>query len=455
MANPLTLLFLDPAADDRGRTPGKLLLPSDFRWWIPVALGAALLVLAGLGLFADAPRFFYGYLVGWTFCVSIAIGALFFVMIQHATRARWSASIRRTAELISAGFPLLALLGIPLLFGLHDLYYWTHQELYDPNGPLYDPVLAWKHGYLNVPFFLVRMVAYFVLWSYLGCRLFALSVRQDHDPDVGLTLKMRRLSGWGIPLTGLATAFAGYDLLMSLDPHWFSTMFGVYFWAGGWLASLAAITLLALLFRRGGFLTHEVTREHYHDMGKYLFAFVVFWTYIAFAQYMLYWYGDIPEEMHWFVDRFTNGWQALSWCLLIFHFILPFGLLLPRASKRVLPFLGFMCGWVLVMHWFDLFWVAMPTLATEAGHTALAQAGAQAGAHASEAVSNVVRPFWDTAELANASSSSRAYFAWTDFAAWLGLLGVVVGATLWRAGRHSLTPYNDPYFADALHFENY
>lgn len=455
MANPFTQLFLDPVADDRERTARRYQLSGDYRWWaVPLGVGVVLTALALLGLFADRQRFFHAYLIGWVFCVSIAIGALLFVMIQHITKARWSASIRRIPELMIANFPLLAVLGIPILFGLHDLYHWTHADLYDPAGAEFDPILAGKRGYLNVPFFLARLAAYFVLWSYLGLRLYTLSVRQDTAPSVENTLKMRRASGWGIPLTGVATAFAGFDLLMSLDPHWFSTIFGVYFFAGGFLASLALITFLALLFRSRGLLEREVTHEHYHDMGKLVFGFVVFWAYIAFSQYMLIWYGDLPEETQWFMDRFTNGWRPMSWALLIFHFVLPFLLLITRQAKRVLPFLAFMCGWVLVMHWIDLFWLAMPTIMAEAHHTATAHAEHVAGA-AAEAGRAVVRPILDTAEQAEVSSSAPARFAWTDFAAWFGLFGVFVGATLWRATRHSLTPYNDPYFPDSVRFENY
>src|SRR5690606_30866192 len=225
MANPLTSLFLDPAADDRDRVARKFLLTGDYRWWaVPLGVGVVLTALSFLGLFADHQRFFYAYLVGWVFCVSLAVGALFFVMIQYITKSRWSASIRRVPELLIANFPLLAVLGIPVLFGLHDLYHWTHEELYDPAGGYYDPILAGKRGYLNTPFFLVRLAAYFLLWSYLGHRLYTLSVRQDTEPSVENTRKARFASGWGIPLCSVATAFASYDLLMSLDPHWFSTI---------------------------------------------------------------------------------------------------------------------------------------------------------------------------------------------------------------------------------------
>ncbi|MDX1418470.1 MAG: hypothetical protein R3181_00770 [Rubricoccaceae bacterium] len=456
MANPLTRLLLDPVPDDRERAARTFQLSGDYRWWaVPLGVGVVLTALSFLGLFADHQRFFYAYLVGWVFCVSIAIGALFFVMIQHITKARWSASLRRIPEQLAANFPLLAVLGIPILFGLHDLYHWTHEELYEVGGAYYDPILVGKQGYLNVPFFLARLAAYFLLWSYLGRRLYVLSVRQDTEPSVENTLKARRVSGWGIPLASVATAFASYDLLMSLDPHWFSTIYGVYFFAGGWLGALCLTTFLALLFRKAGYLEDVITVEHYHDMGKFIFGFVVFWAYIAFSQYMLIWYADLPEETQWFIDRFTNGWESLSWALLIFHFALPFFILILRSSKRILPVLAVMCGWLLVMHWIDLYWQALPTIIADA-HGAGGHAPSAGGLEAvGVADPSVQYPIWDTAELADTSSSPHAHFVWTDFAAWFGLFGVFLGATLWRAGRHSLTPYNDPYFADAVRFENF
>ena len=452
MANPLTRLFLDPLDSDRERIARKYQLSGDFRWWVvPLGIGVACLALSLLGLAGDSQRFWYAYLVGWMFCVSISVGALFFLMIQHIVKAYWSVSLRRIPELLVANFPLLFLLGLPiLLFGMQDLFHWTHADLYVVGGEHYDPILAGKQAYLNVPFFIARVVLYFALWSYLGLRMYTLSVRQDTEPTVENTLKLRKVSAWGIPLCAVGTSFASFDLLMSLDPHWFSTIFGVYFFAGSWLASCAVLVLIGLVLRRSGVLETEITTEHYQDVGKFMFGFVVFWTYIAFSQYMLIWYANLPEEIQWYADRLSNGWETFTWALIIGHFLIPFFLLLPRITKRVLPFFAFMCVWVLVMHWFDLFWLALPTIAGEAAHTA----AAQVAAHAAEVGHTVVARADGVVGLADVSSSQPAGFRMVDFTAWFGMFGIFLGATFWRAGRHSLTPYNDPYFADSLRFEN-
>ncbi len=448
MANPLTRLFLDPVDSDRDQVARKFQLSGDYRWWaVPLGIGIACLALSLVGLGGDSQRFWYAYLVGWMFCVSIAVGALFFVMIHHIVKAHWNVTIRRIPEMLVANFPLLFLLGIPiLLFGMHDLFHWTHADLYEVGGDHYDPILAGKQGFLNLPFFIVRVVLYFALWSYLGFRVYKLSVQQDTEPTEENTRKLRKLSAWGIPLCAVATSFASYDLLMSLDPHWFSTIFGVYFFAGSWLSSLAVLALIAMAFRRSGLLGNEITTEHYQDIGKYMFGFVVFWTYIAFSQYMLIWYGNLPEEIQWYADRFSNGWETFTWILVIGHFIIPFFLLLPKISKRVLPFFALMCVWILVMQWVDLFWLAMPTIVGEAAHTA--------SAHAAEAGHAVAAGFDGVVGLADVSSSQQAGLRLVDFTAWFGMFGIFLGATFWRAGRHSLTPYNDPYFADAVRFEN-
>ncbi len=201
-------------------------------WGIPALLGVALLVLSVVGWVIDPAQFYFSYLVGWSFCLTITLGALFFLLVHHITRAKWSIVVRRIPEAMVWAFPILAVLFIPIFFGMHDLYHWTHHEVMDPASPEYDALLAGKQPYLNVPFWIVRVLAYFAIWTYLAYRLYSLSLLQDVDPDREIPAKLRKVSAWGIPVFGVTVAFASYDLLMSLDPHWFSTIFGVYIFAG-------------------------------------------------------------------------------------------------------------------------------------------------------------------------------------------------------------------------------
>ncbi len=386
---------------------------------VPSLLGVALVVVSGmLGLNeAFRAQFYFSYLIGWTFCLSLALGALFLVLIKHLVRAYWIVSLRRIPEAVAASFPLLAILSIPILIGLFDghgtYHHWTQEGITDPASSHYDEVLAGKVAYLNRPFFLARVAFYFIIWTFISARLWRLSLLQDVTRDAAIPARQRHLSAWGLPVMGLTTAFGSYDLLMSVDPHWFSTIFGVYFFAGAFVAALSFTALIVLVLQRAGMLRGVVTREHYHDLGKLMFGFVVFWAYIAFSQYMLYWYGGIPEETVWFKHRLEHGWEQHSALLLVGHFILPFIIMLPRAIKRNALLLGIMAVWLLVMQWFDHHWLAMPMLHQE-----------------------------------------HATFHWLDFVCWLGLTGLFAGALLWRLRRHSIVCAGDPKLRQSLDFEN-
>ncbi len=383
-------------------------------WYLPAGFGLAMIVLSIVGWVTNPKQFYFSYLVGWSFCLSIAVGSLFFVLINHLARSRWSVVVRRIPEALIWSFPLLALLSIPILIGMHDLYHWTHAEVYDPADSHYDPVLAGKRGYLNTPFFLIRMVIYFVAWSAISYRLYRLSLTQDLDRGTDHNTGMRRVSAAGIVITAVTTSFASYDFLMSLDPHWFSTIFGVYFFAASFWVAHAVIALIAILIQRNRGLRGIVSPEHYHDLGKMMFGFTVFWAYIAFSQYMLIWYGNLPEETVWYRHRLEHGWESHSAALLLAHFVIPFWVLLPRWTKRAIPVMSVMAVWFLVMNWFDFHWIAMPVLHPE-----------------------------------------KAGFHWLDFTCWLGLFGIFLGLVLFRLSRHSLVPQNDPYLEKSLHFTNF
>lgn len=411
----LSTLLLDPfQASHEHAEPAYLLPRNRWVWMGPMLIGLGLLLISVIGWVTAPEQFYFAYLVGWVFCLSLTLGALFFVMVHHITRAYWSVVVRRISEMLLWTFPILAILSIPFLIGMHDLYHWTHHEVYEVGSPEYDPVLAGKRAYLNVPFYLIRMAIYFFLWILISYKLYRLSILQDIDPDREIPAKLRKVSAWGIPVFAVTLAFASYDLLMSLDPHWFSTIFGVYFFSGAFLSAVALITLISIVIQRygRGALDGVITMEHYHDLGKWMFAFVVFWAYIAFSQYMLIWYANLPEETLWFFHRAEHGWGSISVGLLFAHFILPFVILLPRGTKRNIPMLSIMAVWLLIMHWYDIFWLSLPVLREEAA------------------------------------------FHWLDFTCWLGLFGLFVGLFFFRATRHSLIPQHDPYLGRSLRFEN-
>lgn len=344
---------IDIKAEDRFLGPRAQVLQ---RRGIAAALlgfgAAAALTATGHGTARD---FFFAYLLNYAFVLSVALGALFFVILQHLTRAGWSVVVRRLAEGVAATLPALGVLFLPVLVGLHDLYHWSHAD-----AVAQDPLLTHKAPYLNVPFFVGRWVVYLLTWSLLSRFFLVRSTAQDASGDVAETHAMQRRAAPAMLLFAVTVTFAAFDLLMSLDAHWFSTIFGVYFFAGGLVGFVALLVVVTFAVQRGGFLTRAITREHYHDLGKLLFAFVVFWAYIAFSQYMLIWYANLPEETGWFLRRQSGGWQWVGLVLIVGHFLLPFLALLSRPPKRKKRLLVPVAAWVLTMHWVDLLFVVGP-----------------------------------------------------------------------------------------------
>ena len=457
MSNALTRLVFDPVDPDRERIPRRYQFAADSRAGL-IAGGVGLVALAAgvaVGLPTGITHLLFAYLVAWVFCVSIALGSLFFVMIQHLTKARWSTTIRRIPEALAANFPLLALAGLPILLGMHDLFHWTHADLYVVGSETYDPILAGKQGFLNVPFFIGRYVFYFVMWSLIARKLYRYSVENDTAPSPENTLRMRWWSAFGVVVFAITVSFAGYDFLMSTDPHWFSTMFGVYFFAGAFLGAVCTITFLALFLKKLGMLDTEVTVEHIQDMGKFMLGFTVFWAYISFSQYMLYWYANLPEEILWFQKRFSPGWGAVALSLLFLHFALPFFVLLLRQTKRIYPLLATMAVWQLVMHWVDLWWITMPAMLPHGGeHAASPEHAATALQNGPQLIASLQAVAPETAARTMVLEVVPPGFPAIELLVWVGLFGLLLAATFTRLSRHALTPYNDPYFADSLRFEN-
>jgi hypothetical protein len=324
--------------------------------------------LAGFGLGAAEDDGFahclHSYLTAYCYFLSLSLGALFFVALQHVTRAGWSVTLRRLAELAAAPMPLLAVLFLPILvpvlLGSDALFPWNNAERVAE-----DELLRHKAPYLNASFFAARAAFYLLVW-WLASRFYLRnSVAQDASDDPALTLRMERGSPIILLLYAVTVTFASFDWLMSLTPDWFSTIFGVYWFAGAVVAALAALILAATGLQSTGRLASCITVEHYHDLGKLLLAFVIFWGYVAFSQYLLIWYANIPEETVWYLPRQSGFWRAVILLLLVGHLLIPLAGLLPRAVKRRKPLLAFWAAWLLAMHWFDLFWLVMPSLEPE------------------------------------------------------------------------------------------
>ncbi len=309
---------------------------------------------------ADPKRWLYSYLTALVFVITISIGALAWLMLQHLSRAVWSIVLRRILENLTRPLPWLVLGFIPIALHLPTIYLWA-----DPARAAADPVLVRKAAWLAPTFFNIRSAAYLATGAILAVLLARLSAQQDRTADPRLNGRMRAASSWGLILLGLTSSYAGFDWLMSLDPHWASTMYGVYFWACSLVSSLAGLILLTLALRASGRLGRAVTTEHLHDLGKLLFGFVVFWTYIAFSQYFLIWCANFPEETRWYITRRSGSWNTLSWALCFGHFTVPFCLLLFRPIRRDSFWLGFLAAWVLVFHYLDLYWLIMPVLEPE------------------------------------------------------------------------------------------
>ena len=302
------------------------------------------------------------YLTAFIYCLTVTIGCLFFVLIQHLSRAGWSTVVRRIAELVMMMIIPLAILFVPILVSLvgeGTLYGWDHTN-YDEIYHLKSSVWEEKSRWLSPVWFGLRAVLYFVIWSSLALYYYRGSVEQDETGERAVTDRLQYWSGPATMLFSLTTTFAAFDWVMSLSPMWFSTMFGVYLFAGSVLSAHCLIAVGSYVLQKKGALRDEITVEHYHDLGKYIFGFLLFWTYISFSQILLIWYANIPEETEWIFHRYRDSWKTVSIALIFFHWILPFAGTMSRHVRRN-PKLVF--GWglyILCMHFVDVYWLIMP-----------------------------------------------------------------------------------------------
>jgi hypothetical protein len=379
----------------------------------------ALLALVG-GDFAFR-RVMFAYLANFAFVLSIGLGALLFVMIHHLCRTGAVVNYRRLGEIVAGALPLIALLAIPILLAAPQLYRWSWVAT--------DPLINEKKPWLELSTWLPRMAIYLVVFALLGWYFFNRSRQQDETGRPKLTAEMQAVAAPGVLVYAIAITFLAFDMLMSLDAHWFSTIFGVYYFAGAFMAFHALLAVMIHRFQDRGFIRRVINAEHYHDIGKMMFAFVVFWAYIAFSQYMLIWYAALPEETVWYIRHgagLANGqpnpFSVLLLVLLVGHFVIPFFGLISRTPKRNIRTLAKWGVFLIAMHWLDMIWLVRPELRSADGLTTIA-------------------------------------VNWVDVVALLaglvGLGGLTVAAVMRQAREASLVAEQDPRLDEALAFENF
>ena len=314
------------------------------------------LVLCAVGAIVNPHQFGYSWLFAFAFFFTLCAGCFFWTIVHHATDAEWSVVVRRQLENLAALLTVLALLFVPILLLRHHLFVWMDIP------PGVDPSLDTKRAYLNWPFFLARAVIFLGFFLLAALALRRLSAEQDKDGNPRFTISMRKVSFISLPMFALCLTFGAYDWLVGLNYRWFSTMFGVYIFAGAAGSSMSLLVLVITALRQAGYLKDVVTVEHYHIMGKWMLAFCVFWAYIGFGQYMLIWYANIPEETQYFINRNTQSWWALSMLLVIGRFFIPFAILLMRSVKKHPHRLCIVAGWLVFMQMLDIYLIVLPSL---------------------------------------------------------------------------------------------
>jgi hypothetical protein len=390
----------------------EVTLPERYQGGRGLVMGGAvggLIFLAATfaGLAIDPRRTMFSYLVAWLYWAGIGLSAAILLMIFHAFGAKWVVVIRRVLEAMSTSVLLYVVLFIPIFLGLKYLYLWVEPPPTLPRDVL--KLLAHKQPYLNKGFFLIRTIFYFAMFALVAGRLFRLSTKQDEVGGTDLTRRQRRFGTGMLPLMAMVFTFAAFDWVMSLNPLWYSTIFGVYFFAGSFVSVFAILAIAAHRARGANEFGAYVSIEHIHNIGKLMLSFVAFWAYVAFSQFMLIWIASLPEEIQFFLPRLKGEWAVVGWILILGQFLIPFGALLSRSLKRNRAQLAVVAAWILVIHFVDVYWLVLPTLSPES-----------------------------------------VGFHWTTITAFLGVGLLSISFTVWRMrGRFSI-PVKDPYLAESL-----
>lgn len=363
-------------------------------------LGGVGLLLSVAGALVSTEQFFQSYLFAYLFWVSLALGCFAILMVHLLAGGEWGFMIRRVVESGAMTLPLMALLFVPLLFGMGDLYEWAR-----PAAVAADEVLQQKQWYLNVPFYVIRLIVYFGIWIGMAYLLHRWSRRQDEAGDNGIQERMRVVSAPGLVIFVLTVTFSAFDWGMSLEPHWYSTIYGMLFLVGHGLAGVAFATALLVVLANRTPLSDIVEAKHYNDLGSLLLTFVILWAYIAFSQWLIIWSGNLTEEIPWYLHRGAGGWQWLIIAVIAFHFAVPFVILLSRARKRNPRVLYWLSLTILVLRLVDWFWLVMPAFYPGTFH-----------------------------------------IHWLDIVTPIGIGGIWVAVFLWYLKAKPLLPQNDPRF---------
>jgi len=373
------------------------------------ALGALLTIVTIVMMAMGSKDATFSYLLAFTYWGGISYASVILLMIFHATHARWVTVLRRPIEAMSGSVVIFFVLFIPLIIWMKQVYVWVDPP--ESLGRETLKLLAHKAAYLSVKSFVIRGVIYFAFAIFVSQRLYGWSLKQDTTPDVMLLQKQRNLSAGGLPFIGLAMTFAAFDWLMSLNPTWFSTIFGVYYFGGSFVSALSLLAIVTAKARAANVFGGNMNDEHTHNVGKLMLAFVCFWTYVAFSQLLLIWIAGIPDETPFYIVRFTPGWRWVGVLLIFGNFFIPFGALLSRSLKRNPKQLAVVARWILLIHLVDMFWLVMPSRNPE-GFT----------------------------------------LRWTDFTAVIGvgLVGIAFG--VWRMRGKLPVPVKDPYIAESIRY---
>ncbi len=380
--------------------------PGTTRW--AAAIGVAGLALVGVGLVLEPAQAAFSYLAAYLSVLALALGALILLMIEHLIAATWFVAFRRTAEAVLGAIPLLAVLFLPIALRAASLYIWMDPSRLDAHARA---IVERKAAYLNLPFFFVRAGVYFASWIALAELVRRWSLRQDRDPGEHWTRRQRTLAGPGLIVLAFTLTFAAFDWIMSLAPTWYSTIFGVQIFAGGMVGAVALIAVLAGIDARGPELRAAITPDHYSAVGKLLLTFVIFWAYASFAQLLIIWIGDLPEEVTWYLPRLNGSWLWVAVAIALGHFAVPFVVLLSyhaKRSARVLVPLGI---WLLAMDYLEAYWIVLPQL------------------HPTSAAPH-----------------------WLDAAAVAGVAGTAFAYASWRARAVPALPLGDPELSASLHY---